>query len=552
MSSEAQPIPPADHPAPTRWRMLARWFPSARIRPPDAYWRSLQYFNLYRIVLAIVLIVVFLTLGTLTYGIQDPYLFYSACVAYIFIASAFTIGIHVRWPPFVPQLSLHILADVAFILVLMHASGGVRSGLALLLLISLAATGMIGRGKLALLHAAVASLGVLGETAYRHLYDPSFEAEYFTAALTSLGYFATAALAHTLTHRLYASEQVLQEQSVDLANLAQVNQLVIKDMEDGVLVVDGHGRVRQHNVQTLRLIGLPRLVGDEMRVADFSPLLLKQYESWKAGSALHGEVLWSADRARMLRANFLPIGSDRSHGAVIFLQDLSKLQAQTRQLKLAALGRLTANIAHEIRNPLSSISYATELLREEPARNETEKRLLQIIQDNTYRLERMVQEVLQLNRRDRTHPESIDPSGFAAEFIEEFIHAEKLPAGAIALAVEAGAALCFDKAHLHQVLWNLCRNAWRYGSKQPGSVRMRVFKTGEGNIIAWDVSDDGPGVDEATRSKLFEPFFTTSSQGTGLGLYIARELCDANGAGLDQVESSQGACFRMTCRGAPC
>jgi two-component system sensor histidine kinase PilS (NtrC family) len=268
-----------------------------------------------------------------------------------------------------------------------------------------------------------------------------------------------------------------------------------------------------------------------------------------------GFDVFQADASgRQLRARFVPVGGDARQGVVIFLEDMGKIQAQAQQFKLAALGRLTAGVAHEIRNPLSAISYANELLLEEDAWPPTQHRLLEIIRDNTRRLEKMVQEVLQLNRRDRAQKEPVALAEFAVRFVEDFCQIEKVDAAVFALDIPAGLPpACFDRGHLNQVLWNLCRNAVRHCRRQAGSVRLEARPAArEGYALELRVADDGPGVDEAARARLFEPFFTTSSQGTGLGLYVAREIGEANDAALEYDGERTGGCFRLLMRGEPC
>jgi two-component system sensor histidine kinase PilS (NtrC family) len=245
------------------------------------------------------------------------------------------------------------------------------------------------------------------------------------------------------------------------------------------------------------------------------------------------------------------VGISRNVGVVIFLEDLSHIQQQAQQLKLASLGRLTANIAHEIRNPLSAINHATELLMEESGqRNASQTRMLQIIHDNTKRLDNMVQDVLKLNRRDQAHKEQFDLVGYLRTFSGEFCEIEKIPADIISIQAEVGAVVTFDRSHLNQVMWNLCRNALRYCQRRTGSIVINLRPGSRQGTIELSVIDDGAGIAEALRGHLFEPFFTTASSGTGLGLYIAREICEANGATLDYVERSEGAQFTLVFKGA--
>jgi len=257
-------------------------------------------------------------------------------------------------------------------------------------------------------------------------------------------------------------------------------------------------------------------------------------------------TLTLGDSSTLVRARFIAAGVAGDRFTVIYLEDLSKLEDQARQVKLAALGRLTANIAHEIRNPLAAITHAVELLREEN-RQPGRERLTRIIHDNAGRLDRMVKDVLELNRRDRVQAEAIRVGAFLVAFLDEFVQNEQLDRNAFALERNGDGVVEFDRVHLQQVLWNLARNAWRHSRKSAGSVRLRLQR--HGVRLELHVTDDGPGVARDLQSQLFEPFFTTYSAGTGLGLYIARELCAANGAALDYIDRATGADFRITWQG---
>jgi two-component system sensor histidine kinase PilS (NtrC family) len=228
--------------------------------------------------------------------------------------------------------------------------------------------------------------------------------------------------------------------------------------------------------------------------------------------------------------------------SVLFLEDTTRSREQAQQLKLAALGRLTANIAHEIRNPLAAISHAAELLGEEK-RSDDRVRLTRIIRDNTLRLERLVSDVLQLNRRDRVSGERIVLLPWLLAFVEEFVANEGVPAERFVVESARDSAIRFDREHLRQVLWNLLRNALRYAKREPRSVRLAVG--GYADRVELSIIDNGPGVPASNQGQLFEPFFTTDSKGTGLGLYLARELCAANGATLEYVGGKAGAHFRI-------
>jgi two-component system, NtrC family, sensor histidine kinase PilS len=517
-----------------------------------AFWRSLLYFNVYRLIVAFILMAAAIWLGENTpFGTYSRRMFLYANAIYIVFTLFAFVPILQRRIRLNLQLAVYVGADVVLVVLMLYASGGITSGLGLLLLPSLAAAGLMSRGRLTLFFAAIASLGILGEHAYEVAVLYGNTAMFFQAGLLSIGYFATAWLAHMLAKRAVAIEAIVAQREVDLANMAQVNQLIIQDMQDGVLVVDERGVIRQINSRAEETLGPVSLGGREVRLHDYAPMLASRLEQWRQDPEARFDPMRTIVGQKSTAARFLPVGRTRNVGFVIFLEDLSRIQQQAQQLKLASLGRLTANIAHEIRNPLSAINHATELLMEDTQqRSSGQIRLLQIIHDNTKRLDRMVQDVLKLNRRDQALRENFDLAHYLQKFAGEFTEIEKVPPGVIRIEAEIEPVVAFDRSHLNQIMWNLCRNALRYCQKKDGSIRLRVRPGARTGTIEVSVIDDGQGVAEALRGHLFEPFFTTASSGTGLGLYIAREICEANGATLDYVEGAVGAQFSVVCKGA--
>ena len=525
------------------------WDAAAASQPgghPEPFWRSLFYFNVYRLLVALLLLLSVAIWGAnVWFGARNLKLFVATDIAYVAFSIACFVLISTR-RRFNLQLALQVAADVLFIVVLLYASHGISSGLGLLLLTTLAGAGLISRGRLTLFFAALASIGVLLEHTYETLTLDPPDAQYVQTGLLAGAYFAIAWLAHTLAKYTAASEQLAAQREIDLASMEQVNQLVIRDMLDGVLVVDERGVIRQFNARAERLLGPVSVGRREVALADYAPALAAQYERWRGGAGLDAAagVPYSSSES----ARFVPIGRERGLGAVIFIEDQTRVQAQARQLKLAALGRLTANIAHEIRNPLGAISHAAQLLEEEPGVNDTAARLITIINENSRRLDRMVNDVLRLNRGERAHREKLKLADFLSTFVEEFSQIEKIERSVFRLDLGADPEVLFDRSHLNQVMWNLCRNALRHCRRAAASIVVRVALARAGGAVRLDVVDDGPGVAAEARPQLFEPFFTTAAGGTGLGLYIAREVCEANGATLDYVETTRGAQFTVLCR----
>jgi two-component system sensor histidine kinase PilS (NtrC family) len=234
--------------------------------------------------------------------------------------------------------------------------------------------------------------------------------------------------------------------------------------------------------------------------------------------------------------------STRRSGAVIFIQDLSQIQTAAQQAKLAALGRLTANIAHEIRNPLSAISHANQLLQEEENNSKPTERLLKIIADNIGRIDQIIKDVLELNRRDRTQQEKFELSEFLSSFHAQFCAIEKVPATHFQFDDLPQKNISFDKRHLMQILWNLCKNGWEHSQTEAGSLKIHCSEVSK-TALSIQIMDDGIGVAEQDQLRLFEPFFTTKNTGNGLGLYISRELAEANSAKLQYQALPIGSAF---------
>ncbi|PTQ71424.1 two-component system sensor histidine kinase PilS (NtrC family) [Nitrosomonas oligotropha] len=514
------------------------------------YWRSLYYFNCFRFAIGSGLLIVswqseFASLGSYHYQ-----LFLYAGISHVLFSGLFMLLIRLRLPGFNRQLAIQVISDIAFFSLMLYASGGLQSGLGVLLLVSLAGAGLVSRGRLALFFASIATISLLLQETYSLWTIDHYAAQYSQAGLLSMAYFAVAWLAHRLAKYTLASEQLAKERGIDLANMAQVNQLVIQDLQEGVLVVDQYGYIRQRNAYAERLFDLNSSAdkAERLKLSDCIPELANRLTSWQGDSSISFDLLRLAHSNALVRTRFLPIQADFRNGVVIFLEDMGRIQAQLQQLKLAALGRLTANIAHEIRNPLSAINHAAELLEEEQLESNTDPRLVRIICDNTRRLNKIVQDVLQLNRRNSAKPDLIDLHEFMGKFLEEFCHAERMDRNVFVLKNSSHRWVSFDRDHLNQVLWNLCRNAWRHCCKQADSVRIELSVAANENNVYLDIVDDGPGIDPQQVKQIFEPFFTTAAGGTGLGLYIARELCETNQASLDYIEGSSGGHFRIICQ----
>ncbi|MEN9357455.1 MAG: hypothetical protein RL695_1626 [Pseudomonadota bacterium] len=523
------------------------------IEPPDTFWKSLRYFNAYRLGVASVFLLAFGFYGVaFNLGYEHPVYYGRVCIAYLLLAVFYYFVPRVWRHWFSLQLTLQVLTDITVLTLLMYYSGGTRSGLTFMMVVVLAGAGLVGQGRLSPFFAALATLAVLLEQFQRVLHLDGDLADFTQTGIVSIGFFATALTARRLARRVVINETLAHERGQQLADQLLLNERVIRDMQDGVLVVDGAGRVRQSNPQARLLLGLSAAEPHEfLTLTQCSTLLAERYRCWAHDDEEKLETLPIPATGRVLQARFLP-GGERGQ-ALIYLEDMNRAEEQARQVKLAALGRLTANMAHEIRNPLAAISHAAELLVDEQ-REATRARLVQIIGDNTQRLNRLVVEVLELGQRDRAQPEWLSLAAFLDVFLEEFALQDACAQRCVVLSPAVDVTIWFDRCHLNRVLWNLLSNALRHSHGEVGSVRLEVRR---GHLvdgragIELHVIDDGAGVEPALQVQIFEPFFTTRSHGTGLGLYIARELCEANGASLEFCENAPGAHFCLRARCAP-
>ena len=518
--------------------------------PPENFWRSLSYFNWYRLVVAAVFLgaISFLE-PSLDFGYQNPRAFRFLCILYLTLAAGFFILLRLFRRAFNLQLTVQVAVDILVLTLLMYYSGGARSGLAFMLLVVLAAAGLVGQGRLSVLFAALATLAVLVEQAARVLTLDADLGEFTHSGLISIGFFATASTARLLARRVVTNEQLALQRGQELQEQTTLNEQVIRDMEDGVLVVDAWGGVQQANPRARALLAV-EAHALPCALIHLSVPLAQAYAEWSQARPEKARTL-QLTSGQMLRVRFLPAGN--SGNALLYLEDMARIQEQAQQMKLAALGRLTANMAHEIRNPLAAISHAAELLADEQ-RDVTRQRLTRIIGDNTQRLNRLVAEVLELGRRTRAQPEPLPLKAFVQHFLDEYAVHDPRVLEIVRLEGDPQAVLLFDRGHLEQVLSNLVSNALRHGTGASAGVRVDI-RPGvpghpEGGHTELHLVDDGLGIAEAVASQIFEPFFTNHPQGTGLGLYIARELCEANGAQLLFRGNAPGAHFCVIGKGA--
>ncbi|WP_273438856.1 sensor histidine kinase [Sedimenticola selenatireducens] len=513
--------------------------------------RPLAIFFYYRLMLATLLgILYFSKAGPTLLGHTNPELFALVVTVYFGLVIASGLLLYAARPLSLNQQTfLMVLVDICAITLLMHASGGIGSGLGMLLAVSIATGSLITRGVYASLEAAMASIFILSEQVYAHLNQTFETTSYTQAGLLGTLFFAIAILAQVMARQLKSSEALATQRQLDLANMEQLNDYVIQHMLTGIIVVDTHSTIRLMNESAWYLLGMPE-VGTGSPLEQACHKLAAQLSEWDQAIHPTPEPFRPIAGGRELTAGFSMLGENNKGGAVIFLEDTATVTQQAQQMKLASLGRLTASIAHEIRNPLGAISHAEQLLKESPEIPQADRRLIDIISTNTRRVNEIIENILQLSRRGRSLPKEFLLKPWLEQFIIELARTLNLPDGVLKLQIDPDSTLIrADPSQFRQVFVILCENSIKHFDREREALSIQISGgiTRESGGPFVDVIDNGPGIAPEHVRQMFEPFFTTRNAGTGLGLYIAKELCEANRLGLDYIAvPGGGSCFRIT------
>jgi len=522
---------------------------------PEFAWRVLRLVNIYRILVSVFLLAMFLVADDpRLIGAVRPDLFFATALVFFVFGAVNDFAVTQRWPSLMTQSVAQVLCDVVAVTLLAHASGGLESGLGNLLIVSVAAVSLIWARPRAVLFGAMGAIGVLSEQYYSVLQGTATIADSTPAGVLGGLLLFVSYAAHPLTRRIQESEALARQRGIDLANLSQLNEYIIQNLRESIVVVDGMDRIRLMNEAAAKYLGTDRKLRGAP-LAEVSPKLMESVSAWRSGSGYDNQApvpLLSADGTTLINPYFAPIGTDEQGALLIFLEDASALAEKVQQSKLASLGRLSASIAHEIRNPVGAMSHAGQLLAESPSLGEEERKLTGIIESHARRVSSIIDNVLQLSRRDSTRAERLDLAEWISHFVAEFTATRQLSEDALApLATSATIEVRMDPSHLHQVVWNLCENALQYADPSTCHSPIELVS---GRRLANDrpfleIRDRGPGIPAEIRDRVFEPFFRgtgESKSGTGLGLFICRELCECNRAALlYEPRQGGGSIFRI-------
>ena len=508
-------------------------------------WQALAYFNAYRALLA-VLLLGFSGIEELSIVVLhvDAALLGGTALAYLAFALAFRLAIKRRAPSFNVLRTAQVPVDVLAMTLLLQATGGVSGGFGILLLVANAGACLLADRRLALAYASLDTLALLLQTGLAILRLDYPVSAFTPTALLGLSCYGTGFLAAWLAEQARRSEALAEARAVALRNLSQLNEVIVQRLGAGLLVLDAQGQVVLANDAARRwLAGVGTAESELGDLSALAPALHGSWQRWLQAASDRAVPLSLAAHEAALLPSFQRLADGST---LVTLEDAAEARRRAQELKLASLGRLTASIAHEIRNPLGAISHAGQLLAESAALPGDDRRLVQIIAEHSARMNEIIRNVLQIGRRDSAVMETVALLPWLQAFADEL--SARHPGRAPVPQVEGSGVdiiVDMDRSQLRQVLWNLAENAARYSRREPW-LRLQAGITAAGRRPFIDVFDTGPGMSTDVADQIFEPFFTSHAEGTGLGLYVARELCEGNRVALTLREHGPAGCvFRL-------
>ncbi|AWF79871.1 sensor protein PilS [Microbulbifer sp. A4B17] len=511
---------------------------------PLQHHELLRISAIYRVAIALVLLGVFFSdIGEGSLGEHLPTLFIYTAASYALLNTAWLLFLRQKaYQTNSSQVGIILGCDILVFLLLIEASGGLNSGLGYLLLISCSIGAILLDRRLSVFFAAIASLGVISLQLFHLLSGSGSSQEIVSAGGLGLLMFVTVSAIQYLSERIHKANLRADQQSRQAAHLQRLAQQIIERMNTGVLVLGPSNKPELINRAATRLLG-GQFAPDESHNSE----LYRQVHSWRDQNGT-ASVLIQADNNDELQLSFAKLRHKSGDSTLIFIEDNRKLTEAAQKLKLASLGHLTASIAHEIRNPLAAINHAAQLLSESTELTDEDLHLTHIICRQSRRINQIIENVMQLSRRRANSPEEHDLRNWLQQFTIDFNAGNTLNNKVDLDLPDQFLPASFDSAQLSQVITNLTDNALRHSEMETGTryAAIHAYYNNEKGYSVVDVKDNGSGIPSDLKNQVFEPFFTTDNGGSGLGLYIARELCEANRISLYHCQSEDDkSCFRL-------
>ncbi|MFC1680182.1 nitrogen regulation protein NR(II) [Pseudomonadota bacterium] len=504
-------------------------------------WRSLYYFNLYRLIVGVAFFAIGISGGNFaSLGVRSSSLFISASLALVVVALISLFTITRARPAFRIQAYVQFGMDAVLITLLSYASGGITSEVYLLLLVSVAAAGIVLPVNISLFFAAFGALLALTEHSVSSYINQSVAGSYTQVGILGIALFSTSLIINAVVRRMKQAEDQAQKSASNLLKLSKLNELVVAHLDTGIIVTDRQGNIQLSNDRARNLLN----VGGISTLRQIDNRLHERLKAWLNGELEDSPVRLSAYGPN-IAIKFVIVSEQPDASIVMFLEDLSQTERQAHHLKLAALGRLTSAVAHEIRNPLGAIGHAGQLISESQGLSEMDRRLVEIINQQSERINTVIKSILGLSRPHTRNPLLVDLDQWLRNFKRVFAQTHHDDVHELEI-LPTGQHVLMDPDHLHQVMTNLCENGMRYS----GSNRVTISggSLPENSVPYLDIANDGPKIPVELREQIFEPFFTTDGKGTGLGLFLSRELCHDNSARLDYIDIPGGGRFRIRFR----
>ncbi len=504
-------------------------------------WSMLLIYNIYR----------FINIGLLfglfwvdAYNYVNAVRYCGALLLYFVFGLIFLYIWYVRSIKFSEQVLLSGTVDTIVVGLFIYVIGYMQSGLGILLNVLIAMLSILVPGRRAIFFAAVASCMLLGISIRQYEYDtPQAFSTFFSAGIYGAGFFATALTAWYFSNWVRMSENLAKDRGRQLKSMQQLNEYIVERLQYGVIYVDADLHIKVINTAARQFFNCEKK-NVNMTLQEFSAPLYQKYTQFLTKRKRDSLAAHTILDKPYLQVHFFPASLALQPAVLIILDDMAVIAQQVQQLKLASLGRFSASIAHELRNPLGVISHAVQLLGE-GRHNKEDTRLQQLILNNSNRMNAVIQNVLQVSRRQQAKPQTIRMTPFLNQFKHEFCLINKCEISLVIPQNKKKTAV-FDKNQLEQVLVILCDNSMQHGRDESGTVNITISLKHERHRLLLLLSDTGSGIPEESRNNVFEPFFSTVRTGTGMGLFIAKDLCEINQARLSLMETELGCCFSIT------
>lgn len=507
----------------------------------DRQWRILLVYDLYRILS----VVLFLGIYLFSFiNKSHSLLFFSILFVYFIFALLFLYFWKAKNPWFDKQVFISGTIDVIAVSSMLSIIGNMQSGYGILLNVTIAALSILVPGRLAIFFASLASCLLLCGSFLQFIVNNQDLGTFYYSGIYGAGFFATALTAWYLSNWVRMSERLAQYRSYELASMQKINEYIVERLHSGIIYVDIGKQVKLINSAAMHFLGMNKQ-SSEINLHQISPLLADKFDDFLVKSKKNERMAQTIIEEPFLRVHFFSTAVANNPEVLIILEDMTYIAQQAQQMKLASLGRFSASIAHELRNPLGAIAHAAQLFGDVEPLNEEDGRLKQMIINNCERMNGVIKNVLQLSRRQQSQPQINEIASFLEVFKKDFCH-NNICDLKIKLPKNKQISVFFDKSQLEQILVILCENAMQHGRDEHGTVNIVISAKSVSNKIVLTVSDSGPGIPAEYRDNIFEPFFTTLRSGTGMGLFLARDLCEINQARLNLVKSNKGSSFAIT------